>query len=296
MKKSHANTVGFACRKCGATRKNPIPFLGHFLSQASVKDPDLCCRHCNQLFLKKNHLETHLRNFHQGFICDICHLKFLSRGQLRIHVANVHVKLRPFKCDECDKAFPTKNNLRAHKHVHNKQENGFQCSNCDHKVSTYLGLRKHNYLMHMGRNYPYECHLCGKQVKQAISMATHFRNTHHLPVPEGFHRYTYRLEDGMVFRLKTTKTYEPNKTGEDKPRMPKMTLPEPQPMDVQIKIEMQEEVALVKVDLQTIPVERAIKVESSEKNKNTPADSVVVHSDTRILTRAARRLLRAGKS
>lgn len=215
-------------------------------------DPELCCPHCNQLFLKDTHLRGHVKNRHQAVICNICHLNFMGETQLKIHVANIHVKLRPFKCPDCPKAFPTKNNLRAHMHVHNEKEGGYQCSNCDYLGSSYLALRKHNYASHMGRNYPYECHLCGVQYDNARKLSTHFKKVHDLGVPEGFHRYTYRLEEGPVFHLKTYKTYEPNEKGLDKPLVSKIKMPRINvPVKMEVKVEVEESSGAVKVELHT---------------------------------------------
>lgn len=162
--------------------------------------------------------------------------------QLKVHVANVHVKLRPFQCPDCPKSFPSKNNLRAHMHVHNKKEGGYQCTQCEYVGSSYLALRKHNYASHMGRNYPYECHLCGQQFQNVRQIGKHFKREHQLEVPEGFHRYTYRLEDGPVYRLKTMKSYD--STGEygekTKPKKwPSAAIPIK--LDIQFKEDEEEE-------------------------------------------------------
>lgn len=181
----------------------------------------------------------------------------MGETQLKIHVANVHVNLRPFKCPDCPKAFPSKNNLRAHMHVHDKKEGGFQCSNCNYLGSSYLALRKHNYASHMGRNYPYECHVCGIQFREAYKLSRHFKKVHNLGVPEGFHRYTYRLEEGPVFHLKTHKTYEPNQKGLDIPQAQRIEMPAQLPIKLEMKVEVEEASDVIKVQLKTESVEPA---------------------------------------
>lgn len=250
-----------------------------------------------------------MKNRHQAVVCNVCHMNFMGDTQLKVHVANVHVKLRPFQCPECPKAFPSRNNLRAHMHVHDTKEGGFQCSNCDYLGSSYLALRKHNYASHMGRNYPYECHLCGRQYKQSAQLSLHFRKAHDLGVPEGFHRYTYRLEEGPVFHLKTFKTYEPNAKGQDQPRFPKIemaTLDPPLQLEV-VKVEVDKATKGVKVELQAnsscveVVSERGIKTEGTETGEEE--EDVVVGDESdenddpskRILTRAARKLLHTSK-
>lgn len=209
--------------------------------------------------------------------------------QLKVHVANVHVKLRPFKCPQCEKAFPSKNNLLAHMNVHDKKEGGYQCSNCDYLGSSYLALRKHNYASHMGRNYPYECHLCGILFDCAPKLGRHFKKVHNLGVPEGFHRYTYRLEEGPVFHLRTDKTYEPNEKGLDKPRFPKINLPTTLPVKLEVKVEIEEESQLVKVKLESDLLHDNETKLDEEGDDDNPEKLILTRS------RAARKLLDTSK-
>lgn len=220
----------------------------------------------------------------------------MGQTQLKIHVANVHVKLRPFQCPQCPKAFPSKNNLRAHMHTHDKKEGGYQCSNCDYLGTSYLALRKHNYASHMGRNYPYECHLCGIQFKHSCLLSKHFKKDHDLGIPVGFHRYTYRLDEGPVFHLKTIKTYEPNEKGLDQPQFPKIEMPAYEPglrLDVKLEVEAKK---VIKVELLTIKCEQQSEVKEEEDGEGTlDLDEEDDDPGKRILTRAARKLLDTSK-
>lgn len=247
--------------------------------------PALCCRHCNQQFSDPRFLKSHLKSRHQAFACSLCSLNFMGSTQLRIHVANVHVKLRPFKCSECPKAFESKNNLRTHMHTHNKEENGYQCPSCDYKNSSYLALRKHNYQEHMGRKFPYECHVCGTQFDKSDKLGFHLKKAHQVGVPKGFHRYTYVLEDGPVFRLKMEKTYEGQVVRGSKPQKPLPKIEDMEP--VTYKVNVQVEQKFVKVNLEAVainPDELESQVESIK------AEPTTGDAGPR-LTRAARKLL-----
>lgn len=74
-------------------------------------------------------------------------------------------------------------------------------------------------------------------------------------VPEGFHRYTYRLEEGLVFHLKTQKTYEPNQKGLDIPQSQRIQMSTEEPIKLEMKMEVKNDSTVIKVQLKTECVE-----------------------------------------
>lgn len=125
---------------------------------------------------------------------------------------------------------------------------------------------------------------------------SHFKKVHQLGVPEGFHRYTYRLEDGPVYRLKMTKSYEPD----DAPRVGKRKLPQivAQTIPLPIKLEVIEESNQIRVELNegdnnTI----SIKYETESVNVKPEPGQITQEATKEICTRsrAAKRLQNTSK-
>ncbi|XP_014666787.1 PREDICTED: zinc finger protein 37-like [Priapulus caudatus] len=129
------------------------------------------CPTCNADFVKRNHLQSHLRKHsdkvlhccvvcdystrflqcfkrhmstHTGekpFKCSICSFASARAYSLKLHVRR-HVGERPFKCDDCDAAFTTKNEVKLHQHIHTGEKR-FKCNCCLMEFSYSNSLRRH---------------------------------------------------------------------------------------------------------------------------------------------------------
>ncbi|XP_065222016.1 zinc finger protein 91-like isoform X2 [Planococcus citri] len=98
-----------------------------------AKIPRFACAHCEQTFVYKSVLQTHMHSHFPGqlvkikdtrkrdrsklprkFKCSSCDKAFHSASVLSRHHVTVHTSLRPYKCPQCGKSFKTISHRNEH--------------------------------------------------------------------------------------------------------------------------------------------------------------------------------------
>ena len=194
--------------------------------------------------------------------------------------------------------------LKNHMYTHDPpREGGYPCSHCDYVANSYRYSKVHIYKKHMGRDYPYECHLCGQQFSRTEKIGNHFKSVHQLAVPHGFNRFTYKLDEGPVYHLRLTKA-DVNADKEPKEKKPKKVLPPIVPMKMDVKLQVigsdyVVELKAEKIDPAPVKCEEPEAPEAPEEEgeEEEEEEEEDVEQEPRIVTRSrAAKLLETSKS
>ena len=90
------------------------------------------CNMCSRIFVTKNVLNNHIKNFHQkgsrNFKCDSCEKVFTSSESLKRHIKTLHEGQKNYKCDSCGKFFTQSGNLKTHIKTNHEGQRNYKCN------------------------------------------------------------------------------------------------------------------------------------------------------------------------
>ncbi|KAH7638700.1 translation initiation factor eif-2b subunit delta-like protein [Dermatophagoides farinae] len=179
----HANGITNQCSKCSSIFEKIEQLCKHLKSEHNV----IQCPKCLKEFLRKSHLERHIRDVcftsmngrsAKKFNCSFCDRKFTRHDNLQQHIRKKHSehvdkttsKQKKFDCKVCGKYFNTPSHVIIHERIHTG-EKPFKCSHCEKSFNNNGALQKHN-RVHTGEK-PYECNVCGYRFALQGTLSRH---------------------------------------------------------------------------------------------------------------------------
>lgn len=160
------------------------------------------CSKCNQLFISKQRLDTHIHLKHKEKVyeCEICGLKSVSEKSLKVHrlrhsgkfQCNIcstftssqssledhirtHSSDRTYCCEICDQAFKQRQSLHHHMKSHMSNSGiEFMCNFCSCTFKNLDTLKKHKDSHNNGMVFI--CEVCGAVLKSKSSLNVHKLN------------------------------------------------------------------------------------------------------------------------
>ncbi|XP_038165089.1 telomere zinc finger-associated protein [Cyprinodon tularosa] len=196
----------YSCCTCSLTFNTKEELREHVITTSEMPHK---CSICNERFMHKKNLTTHLMRVHghpKPHACPQCPKTFLTRTELRVHEAAKHRGEKPFVCEECGHRASSRNGLQMHIKAIHRNERPFVCNICGHAFSQKNNLNMH-LRVHSGER-PYQCHLCGKTFRTQPSLDKHHR-THTGERPFSCDVCEQRFtEKGALLRHKASKHEE----------------------------------------------------------------------------------------
>ena len=110
-------------------------------------EKSLQCNFCDQRFVGKGYLKTHIRIRHEKVKdkqCPHCGEAFQASRAFKAHV-NRHTDNRQFACETCGKAFLVESHLKEHAKRHTLP---YLCDMCDLRFGSDLSLKGHKRVVH----------------------------------------------------------------------------------------------------------------------------------------------------
>ena len=166
------------CMICDARFETTSELNAH-MSEDHLLEQDHNCTQCNDAFVTKTILTSHLMEFHsfdptkedgmslpkierkkvesdnakvgKNFQCGVCGAYLKSKRTLSDHTKQKHQKeTHRFFCTHCN--WSTFESTRLKKHIqHLHAQSIFECDKCDYKDKSFLRLRKHISLKHSNK-------------------------------------------------------------------------------------------------------------------------------------------------
>jgi len=175
---------GYQCLKCKFVAGNEAKIVTHIgirHNGFSIREGKrLKCIICDRTFSKKDSMDQHIQEAHEGVDCSIkcnlCEFKCRTQAALKSHLFKNHGKSEyGMVCDKCDKTFACKKSLRIHI---NSMHTGIRlyCNLCDFSAATKGNLKKHMKRDHEGLRY--KCNLCGSILSDVYHYKVHLETIH----------------------------------------------------------------------------------------------------------------------
>ena len=121
----------------------------------------------------KNHAEDRLKHK-----CTQCEYVSAWQANKQRHFKRAHEGISEHKCDICGQEFSVKVSLKAHQYSVHKVGNMamLKCDQCDYQTIHKGALKTHIQGVHEDKPRP--CELCGKVLKNGITLEIHIRMMH----------------------------------------------------------------------------------------------------------------------
>uniref|UniRef100_A0A6V7LUK5 C2H2-type domain-containing protein n=1 Tax=Bracon brevicornis TaxID=1563983 RepID=A0A6V7LUK5_9HYME len=183
------------CRICKMVFHDRKRFVEHCVYYND--DEYYNCAICQKKFLGRFRCHNHWKTVHYSqelqraytHHCKICNEGFMYKTHLLSHLAHIHNETdsdtwrpffkTPFICTVCEERFETIIQLREHQNAHSN-DGKYECDKCDRKCRSELILRKHLKASHSdGNEIPQgKCPTCGEGLVSKSSWISHIKHIH----------------------------------------------------------------------------------------------------------------------
>ena len=190
----HSGLV-YQCELCDNTSTSPQAKRYHIIRNHVAKS--LQCNFCDQRFVGKGYLKTHIRIRHEKVKdkqCPHCGEAFQASRAFKAHV-NRHTDNRQFACETCGKAFLVESHLKEHTKRHTLP---YLCDKCDLRFGSDSSLKGHKRIVHEQQQV--QCrHGCGWNCWQIANRNRHEKSCKLNPLPGA--PYTVSVGTASSFTL-----------------------------------------------------------------------------------------------
>lgn len=172
---THSNERPFKCLDCETSYKRKEHLDRHARTHSTdekIKKP-FTCDVCLLSFSDSHHLKRH-EKIHTGLECELCQETFLKKSLLESHLKSDHA-IQKYKCDTCLKTFKTNQKLIAHQIVHSEIDR-YSCGvlDCGFKTCKWSLLQSHLKTVH-----PPSCVTCLRVFTRRDGLVKHYVSTGH---------------------------------------------------------------------------------------------------------------------
>ncbi|XP_035701031.1 zinc finger protein 555-like [Folsomia candida] len=209
----HTNEKPYSCSKCRKKFKSSGVKYQHLRDHHTTRIR-FQCPHCEQRYLGKSSLETHMSKIHdpKSIKCGLCKLSLPSLEKLEIHIRAEHTNEKPypckicgletssynllrshilqnhkdtvkhFKCRKCEKTSISRARIKNHEETHNPDRTRYPCPTCGTTYSNIHSLRDHVNAVH-ANVFKYSCYFCSAKYRFADGYKAHMRKMHTKEIP-----------------------------------------------------------------------------------------------------------------
>ncbi|XP_035780598.1 transcription factor grauzone-like [Anopheles albimanus] len=178
----HTTPDAFRCEQCQKNYKTRFSLQHHQkFCHGEAKEKLFQCDKCHNSFAKSYQLKIHLKRHIQA-PCELCGKVLSCEQTLRVHVRHMHGgEDEKLICDTCGQPFRTKPALERHVRQHRGLPvpvDKRQCPQCGVWVTGMRGLRAHLRNVHPAEDAVFECEICHKRCKNAMTLDHHRKGVH----------------------------------------------------------------------------------------------------------------------
>ncbi|ETN66522.1 hypothetical protein AND_001688 [Anopheles darlingi] len=178
----HTTPDAFRCEQCQKNYKSRSTLQHHQqICHGEAKEKLFQCDKCHNAYSKSYQLKVHMKRHIQA-PCELCGKVLSCEQSLRVHVRHMHGgEDEKLICDTCGQQFRTKPALERHVRQHLGMAvpvDKRQCPQCGVWVSGMRGLRMHLRNVHPAKDAVFECEICHKRCKNAMTLDHHRKGVH----------------------------------------------------------------------------------------------------------------------
>ncbi|KFB42214.1 hypothetical protein ZHAS_00009890 [Anopheles sinensis] len=163
------------CKSCKFRTRCGTTFQLHLEKHLNEESEPWLCKRCNLTFDGKRELNQHKRSTHRDYMCDTCGMAFDCKFSLRMHRKR-HEEVRQYKCEYCPVAYFTMPEMTLHVRQAHLKAFEVKCSVCALPFRTKQSLDQHMKTHTSVRTHT--CTICGFSFKSHTHLSRHMKGVH----------------------------------------------------------------------------------------------------------------------